>query len=309
LSGESYEPLVDVHGLPCWPAEPLWEQLAPIVTADGRRPDLESSWNQPAPVGEPIELVADRDFDHVVFGLSLGSIPDVCSQLIDQRQEWRDMVEQVGTVQTQALQVWLTRSTAELGGDPTSPIVSGFVEPFDTWADMTHLVDHEDWTGVDDPPQSIHYFCSPMPGPDRPPPAEEDAFPEEQHAVVVEGARRFLDRDVGHFLPGVGHSYPQELKRELLVEPPPEADGTPVAPVYTRANIAPSERYVQSLPGTSRYRLRPHGSGYSNLVLAGDWTDCGFNAGCVEAATIAGMLAARAVMDAETNDIVGLRDA
>jgi len=34
----------------------------------------------------------------------------------------------------------------------------------------------------------------------------------------------------------------------------------------------------------------------SNLVLAGDWTDNGFNAGCLEAAITSGRMAARAVI-------------
>ena len=66
---------------------------------------------------------------------------------------------------------------------------------------------------------------------------------------------------------------------------------------YWRANTDPSDRYVQSLPGSDRHRIRPGESGYANLVLAGDWTDCGLNAGCVEAATRSGVLAARAILE------------
>ena len=44
------------------------------------------------------------------------------------------------------------------------------------------------------------------------------------------------------------------------------------------------------------YRLRSDESGYDNLVLAGDWTDNGLNAGCIEAATISGLQAANAVL-------------
>ena len=44
------------------------------------------------------------------------------------------------------------------------------------------------------------------------------------------------------------------------------------------------------------YRLRPDESGYENLVLAGDWTDCGMNAGCIEAAVMSGLEAANALL-------------
>ena len=61
-------------------------------------------------------------------------------------------------------------------------------------------------------------------------------------------------------------------------------------------NIDPSDRYVQSVPGSDQYRLRPDESGYDNLVLAGDWTDCGLNAGCIEAAVMSGLQAANALL-------------
>ena len=43
------------------------------------------------------------------------------------------------------------------------------------------------------------------------------------------------------------------------------------------------------------YRLGADESGYENLFFAGDWTRCGLNSGCVEAAVISGLLAAAAV--------------
>jgi hypothetical protein len=65
---------------------------------------------------------------------------------------------------------------------------------------------------------------------------------------------------------------------------------------YVRGNFQPSDRYVLSVPGSVRYRLDPGNTGYRNLVIAGDWTRCVINAGCVEAATISGMLAAEAIL-------------
>ena len=65
---------------------------------------------------------------------------------------------------------------------------------------------------------------------------------------------------------------------------------------YLRANVDPSDRYVLSLPGTGRYRLRADESGYGNLALAGDWIDSSLNAGCIEAAVVSGIQAANAVL-------------
>ena len=50
------------------------------------------------------------------------------------------------------------------------------------------------------------------------------------------------------------------------------------------------------MPGSDKHRLRPDESGYDNLVLAGDWTDCGLNAGCIEAAVMSGLEAANALL-------------
>ena len=57
----------------------------------------------------------------------------------------------------------------------------------------------------------------------------------------------------------------------------------------------PVSVHALSLPGTSAYRISPLDSSYDNLTIAGDWTSCGFNAGCVEAAIMSGRLAAHAL--------------
>jgi len=53
---------------------------------------------------------------------------------------------------------------------------------------------------------------------------------------------------------------------------------------------------VLSVPGSSQYRLSANNPlEFSNLYLAGDWTQCTLNCGCMEAATISGMLCAQAL--------------
>ena len=64
---------------------------------------------------------------------------------------------------------------------------------------------------------------------------------------------------------------------------------------YFRANIEPTEHYVLSVTGSSKYRLAANESGYDNLVITGDWTKNPLNAGCIEAAVMSGMLSAQAV--------------
>jgi uncharacterized protein with NAD-binding domain and iron-sulfur cluster len=155
-----------------------------------------------------------------------------------------------------------------LGWPHHGATVSAYVNPFDTYASMSHLVEREDWP-VDDRPGALGYFCSVLPDRDA---ADHAAA----HGVVRRNAARFLAHHIEHLWPGfrwdsLRGSFDQQ---------------------YFRANVDPSDRYVQSLPGTGAHRLRADESGYENLFLAGDWINSGLNAGCIEAAVMAGVQAA-----------------
>jgi uncharacterized protein with NAD-binding domain and iron-sulfur cluster len=82
---------------------------------------------------------------------------------------------------------------------------------------------------------------------------------------------------------------------ELLVDLQDQRGPARLGSQYTRVNIDPTERYVLSVPGSTEFRLQANQLPFSNLVLAGDWTYNGLNAGCVEAAVMSGMFASRAI--------------
>jgi len=96
----------------------------------------------------------------------------------------------------------------------------------------------------------------------------------------------------------------------------PGAGDTPgerLAAQYLRANFVPTERYVLSPPGSTVHRLAADDLAKDgavapdrvpNLYLAGDWTLNGVNGGCVEAATMSGMQASRAICDTPA-EVVG----
>ena len=52
---------------------------------------------------------------------------------------------------------------------------------------------------------------------------------------------------------------------------------------------------MQTPPGSTRYRLKAWDTGFSNLVVAGDWTYTGLNVGSVECAVMSGRLASHAI--------------
>jgi uncharacterized protein with NAD-binding domain and iron-sulfur cluster len=232
----------------------------------------------------------DDGFDLVVFGLPISCVPNVAPDLLADPR-WLQAVRHVLTVPTQALQLWLDRTAWELAEAEDGTVVSGFVEPFDTWADMPQVVAQERVAGS----RTVAYFCNVLPDTPAPPRGEADAWLDEQDALVRAQAVRFLTRDIGSLWPDAVDPITGALLWDLLVASPNRTGPDRIDDQYVRANVEPSERYVLSVPGSSRYRIAPGDTGLDNLYAAGDWTACGLNAGCVEAAVISGMLAANAI--------------
>ncbi|QSQ22359.1 NAD(P)-binding protein [Pyxidicoccus parkwayensis] len=291
--GGEYQPLVDVRGLPCWPAAPDWSQLVDGERLQREEWKFESAWDT-RKAGTRV-LRVGQDFDLAVLAVGGGAVRHVCGELVEKDPRWRAMVERVKTVPTQAFQVWLGAGMRELGWHDGPINLSGFVKPFDTWADMTHLASEESWRR---PPRAIAYFCSVLPDV---PEAERQrpAFPDEQHERVRRNAVRFLQRDLFHLWPRCQDAV-GGFRWELLMDPaaPTEAPRQGEARFdsqYWTANVSPTERYTLSLPGSLRFRISPLDNTYDNLTVAGDWTDSGFNEGCVEAAVMSGRLAAHAL--------------
>ncbi len=276
---DHYDPLVEVDGLPCWPDRALRDQLRgdPGVGAESH------AW--PGPVAGRQTLRAGEDFDVAVLAVSLGMVPHVADELVRTQEPWARMVEHVGTVATRAAQLWMTPSETELGWDGAPGVtLSGFGATFDTWASMPHLLPRESWPPDGEGPRSLAYLCSALP--------EVDTAAGE--GGVVDALRGFLDHEVGDLWPGARTT--EGFGWDLLVDPEHREGPDRLGAQYVRANTDPSDRYVQSLPGSGRHRIAPGGTGVANLAVAGDWTACGLDAGCLEAATRSGVLAARAVL-------------
>ncbi len=305
LLHDSYEPLVDVKGLPCWPNRPLWDQIENGAELEASGIDLESYWTA-ANYGGDLVLRAGADFDVVVMGISLGALPFAAAGLVRGNQKWQDMTDRVKTVPTQAFQLWLNESATELGWSGTTNLmdtamISGYVEPHDTYADMSHLIPRECWTT---PIGQIAYFCNAMK--DEGIPLDDPDFPKRQLQAVFAGARSFLASAVTLCWPKFVDQ--QGAPRwDVLVDSSAEHGESRLRAQFFRANYEPSERFALSLAGTLPYRIPSGDSGYSNLVLAGDWTRNGLNTGCVEAAVMSGMQASRALCGRPSH-IVGETD-
>jgi uncharacterized protein with NAD-binding domain and iron-sulfur cluster len=126
-------------------------------------------------------------------------------------------------------------------------------------------------------------------------PFTDTGFPEAAKQIVKGYAQDFLEN---HATPLWSHWVdPLTLlpRWQLLVDPENRVGVDRLTGQYFRANIEPTEHYVLSVTGSSKYRLAADESGYDNLVITGDWTKNPINAGCIEAAVMSGMLSAQAV--------------
>ncbi len=302
----AYAPLVDVKGLPSWPSVPRFEQIVQGEALqhgpDGQPYNLESRWSGWTDVGD-VALEAGKDFDHLVLAIPVGSHPIICAELMKASERFNAMVQKVQTVQTFGVQLWMDREIDAMGwkipvvdGQPQRAVTDAYADPLNSFADNSHLIPMEDWPATLTP-KTLLYFCGVLPDeyPDRVyPPPTDTVFPERSDARVKAQSIQWLQEHTGAILPGACTQLPA-LDWQRLVDPQGRSGEARFDAQFWRANIDPNERYVLSVAGSTQYRLKAGDSQFSNLVLAGDWVDTGFSVGCVEAATMGGLQAARAI--------------
>ena len=254
--GGEYRPLVDVADCRAGRRAPDWRSSS--TASASPREGGTSSRSGIAGASAATTLRVGHDFDFVVLGVGLGAVPHVCREIVARDPRWRAMVDHVKTVATQAFQVWLRdgHGGARLGR-ASGVNVSGFVEPFDTWADMRTCRR----ASVAEPPRAARLLLqrarrSPTPAADRvrPPPYPRRA----QRAASRENAIRFLNRDIG--TSGRGRSTRRRVP--LGSAGPTDRRGSGPArrlrrPSSGRRTSIPSDRYTLSLPGSSAYRISP----------------------------------------------------
>jgi uncharacterized protein with NAD-binding domain and iron-sulfur cluster len=297
--GHAYNPLIDVRGLPCWPAQPLWNQLEGGEHLATSGIDFESYWDTSCV--EERRLQVTKDFDAVVLAVGLGAIPNVASEIVERITPWSTMLKKVKTTATKALQLWLRADIRDLGWDDASVNLTGVPGPFETWADMSQLIPDEDPSeaGV----RSIAYFCSALQTPPELPNRQDTEYVEHYRSSVRDDSLRCVDECIGHIWPNAVDE--NGFRYNLLLPAAEDGEGS-IDSQYFSANVNPSDRYVLFVKGSCEFRISPLQTHIDNLTIAGDWTDCGLNVGCVEAAVMSGRLAAHAIsLKPELSEIVG----
>jgi len=276
---DEYEPLVDVDGLGVWPDRPLVDQLEDAARFADEPERLERA-GAVRPV-EHVRLRSGEDYDDVVLGIPVGAHRRIAAELIERHPRWRAMVDAVQTVCTHAVQLWTKPDLRGLGApsgpNGEGPIQGAFAEPTDTWADMTHLAR---WERHEERPGHTAYFCGPWP--------DSDRAPEDEREAVFQHFKAFADGPLLELWPGA-RGTDGRFDASLLVGEPS------LRGQYWRVNTDGSERYVLSVPGSTKHRLRAGDSGIDNLWLAGDWVRTGFSCGCIEATALSGLQCAAAL--------------
>ena len=304
--GGEYEPLVDIKGVPSWPSEPLYDQLED--GDDLRKHNLESHWTMWK--GEQYSLkvvppdattLEDDEFDSIVMGISVAGLKGICDELCEApknrkaRKRWRQMLDKVTTIPTYGLQLWLNRDYEELGCDPPPVLMTGYQTPLDSWGDMGFLLDREAWP-ADMGVKSVQYFCDSMVRDPGIPSSSHHHFPQEMQKWGEAAITRWLNNHVRPlWKDATDPDNPEGVNWNILIDPDKRSGSERLKYQLLKVNIDPSERYVLSESGTIKYRMRADESGYTNLILTGDWLLNGLNTGCVESATMSGMQASRAI--------------
>ncbi len=314
-NGEQYyDPLIPREdGGWSWPSAPDPDQIVDGDALEGI--DLESAWTpwQDA-ISERVlrrtnsegEAGGEDIFDIVILALGFDGLKSICFDFRQRVPGWRDFLDKIVTTQTAALQLWLKPSTEDLGWPDPETALAGFERPTDKWP-MAPLNSCEDNTRLlhlererSGQPRSLAYFCGVFPDADSiPDPGTDPGFPDRELKSAKEAFVDWMNERLGALWPHAVTGEPPRFRWNLLEAPRRLPGPKRLDHQYLRVNIDPSERYVLSVPGSVGYRLWPDRSGLHNLYLAGDWVRSGVNAGCIEAAVIAGRMTARAITEAD----------
>jgi uncharacterized protein with NAD-binding domain and iron-sulfur cluster len=306
-----YYPLKKVKGLDGWPSHPSYEKLdrEQAERLERENIDLESPWARWTPVRAQV-LRRGVHFDDIILGIPIGATAKICGGIVERRDAWKKMVDNVRITPTLGVQIWLRPTLAELGmdlaqwgmppGDEPNSVI--YADLLYSWTDMGLVMPFEGWQ-PDEVPGQLSYYCGTWPLEGPLPPFSDHGFPERERARLMDCTRRWLGENMGYFWPKAVKPV-KVFDFSLLVDPTDpqnesgRSDEQRFQSQWFVANIEPTNQYTLAWPDTDRFRLRADQSGYRNLFLCGDWTNFGLNIGHMEGAVTSGLLAAQCALRA-----------
>lgn len=292
-----YDPLIDVdvdiggqRTLKCWPNEPVWSRLPTDEVARVKgKIDLENYWTPTVP-GSAYTLHQGENFDAVILGISVAALPDICADLLRQDSAFADHVRVLATtsVATQALQLWTVDGKTP---DALCPVLGDYAEPFDTIADMSHLLKAE--AQPENGPTAIRYLCSPLFERGPVPPRSATGYPIAAQTLATANALEWMTDRAPYLWKSL--SIDGSFDWSALYDSSNGTGADRLNAQFVSTPTNPSDRYVVSTPMSFDYRLLSNGTRFSNLYITGDWIKTSLSVGCAEAAAMAGVQAGRAL--------------
>ncbi|HSH04839.1 MAG TPA: methyltransferase [Anaerolineae bacterium] len=307
VKGE-YNPLFDVKGIACWPSTPFYDQLVQGEEIKENCIDLEATKTPWKDVKEHIFSVGDNnaDFQKVLLGIPASALSSICPDLIASSPQWQEMLKYVVGTNTQSVQLWLNQTSSSLGRPADKSPGIDYPAPYlNDWADMTALTELEDWPAHSPYPLNRTYLVSVFPNqysddqylPANDPQNKEQCRPA-GYDVVKNTTASILNDQIKYIWPLAQSGNNNHFTWSYLYDP---RKGKHVAQSrldsqYIRPNTNLWERYILSIPNSSKHRLQANNpQEFSNLYLCGDWVWTGINAGSMEATIMSGMLASLAL--------------
>lgn len=300
----AYEPLSrSSDGVLYWPDAPKYDQIVDgDALAEGSEAGVPYNLNSSANSwtgGSETTWRVGEDFDEVVLAIPPKALKPMTRQLAEADSRWKKMLDTIAAVPTRAAQLWFGE-TAERAGwkqvvrrgmkSAELAVATGLDAPFDTWVDMSHLLIEEEWkVNV----KQASYLCSAAPAPDVPPKDEAEQL--RLNDRTRQETFGWLDNVGVRIWPDTNEPGSTNFDRRFFIRHPETGEPDLGAGLYARINVDDSELYVQSLAGTTRFRLGPKDTKFTNLTIAGDWTRNPLNVGCVEATVLSGVAAASAL--------------
>lgn len=283
----TYDPLAKnpKDQLPAWPNEPLLDRMTDEYRArraEMKRMPHDFETEVPSPLRDT-DLVLERGakdgFDVLVLAVSVGGLRGPLCKELRAHPPFARMLDDSSIMATRAFQLWLASPTETDLRWTEGRAMAGFAQPFSSCTDMNQTLRHEAWP-AERPPKTLAYVCGSWP--------DAPADKETARLQVKRDMKQWMDDYGARLLPGAdaeggGFDWSELVHKDRGI--------------YVRANVDPSDQYVLSESGSMASRLAPGDSGFANLFLAGDWVKNPLNSGCLESATLGGILASQAVLE------------
>ena len=265
--------------------------------------DLESFWTNwtrvyeesfKRPIPEVI-LRRGKDFDIIVYGISVGSLASLCPELLDKSPRLKAANEHIGRVPSFNLQFC---GTTDLEYDPKKSFNFRILDARQRKSYLTFYYDDilksEDWKAQGLEPNHLLYIVY-MPDISHfeIPPRNNTSFPKE----MTEEMKGLYMQTLPEVLRSMGSNSFQDgvFNWTVLADPENRAGVERFDSQYVILNFNPSDHYTQVLTNTSQYRITTDGAGFDNIYFTGDWIQNGINYGSIEAAITSGLLTSKAI--------------